>query len=46
MSCEDKDEFIEYLLYALKKLGINEIDLYPVEDIELNMYFKAEGEKK
>lgn len=46
LSCQDKDEFIEYLLTVLLSKGIKEIDFYDVEDIDLSKYTKNEGEKK
>lgn len=46
LSCQDKDEFLEYLMAVLKQKEIEEIDFYEVEDIDLGQYTKNEGEKK
>lgn len=46
LSCQDKDEFLEYLMAVLKSMGIENIDFYDVEDIDLGRYTKNEGEKK
>lgn len=46
LSCQDKDEFLEYLIHMLKSKGINEIDFYEVEEFDLSLYTKNEGEKK
>lgn len=37
---------MEYLIHTLKTKGINEIDFYDVEDIDLSKFTKNEGEKK
>jgi len=38
LSCQDKDEFIEYLLFVLKEKKIENIDLFEVEEVDLSKY--------
>lgn len=46
LSCQDKDEFIEYMLAVLKEKGVENIDFYEVEEVDLAKYTKNEGQKK